>query len=69
LGSKYEFFHSLYEDLLFTVCVLWNHVPEEITIPSEKNVSLSFLMVVDGNFSKAKAEMIDGKLKKNKIRI
>lgn len=44
------------------VCVLWNHVPEELTLKrSERTVSYKFIMTADESASLARQELTDGK--------
>lgn len=44
------------------VCVLWNHVPEEITLKlTEQTKSYKFIMSVDEQFQVAQEEMANGK--------
>ncbi|XP_052864012.1 protein-glucosylgalactosylhydroxylysine glucosidase-like [Anopheles cruzii] len=40
------------------VCVLWNHVPERLTLrPAESSVSFKFIMTVDGDVGVARNEL------------
>ena len=51
-----------YQESRKHVCVLWNHVPEEITLKEGMQVmSYRFVMTVDDALSVAEQEMIDGK--------
>lgn len=44
------------------VCVLWNHVPEQITLSrSESSISYKFVMVVDKAEADVRQEMMNGK--------
>jgi hypothetical protein len=62
-GTTMEMEDKTYQKARREVCVLWNHVPEEITLKYNKNMtSFKFLMTVDGDFHVAKQEMIDGKI-------
>ncbi|XP_055712851.1 protein-glucosylgalactosylhydroxylysine glucosidase-like isoform X2 [Phlebotomus papatasi] len=51
----------IYQEDPSNCCVLWNHVPEEITLgPTEKtSMSFTFVMTVDEHFSVAEQEMMD----------
>jgi hypothetical protein len=43
------------------VCVLWNHVPEEITLnKTASSISYKFVMAVDTQTAVVRQEMIDG---------
>lgn len=43
------------------VCVLWNHVPEEITLSkTASSISYKFVMAVDTIVADVRQEMIDG---------
>lgn len=45
------------------ICVLWNHVPEHVTLEAKQNViAFKFVTTVDGSLRRAKQEMVDGKL-------
>lgn len=64
-GQTIEVEDPLYQKKLKTVCVLWNHVPEEIILKNDKKImSFKFVMTLDDDFRVAKQEMIDGKIKK-----
>jgi hypothetical protein len=46
------------------VCVLWNHVPEEITLNrAASSISYKFVMVVDKKATDVKQEMMNGNVK------
>ncbi|XP_058447938.1 protein-glucosylgalactosylhydroxylysine glucosidase-like [Malaya genurostris] len=48
------------------VCVLWNHVPEELTLKrSERTVSYKFIMTADESASFAREELVEVFLLKN----
>lgn len=50
-----------YQRNLQQVCVLWNRVPEQLTLKKGMQVmSFKFVMTVDGVLSVAKQEMTDG---------
>ncbi len=50
-----------YQVNLQQVCVLWNRVPEQLTLKKGMQVmSFKFVMTVDGVLSVAKQEMMDG---------
>lgn len=43
------------------ICILWNHVPEEITLnQTASSISYKFVMAVDELCTDAKQEMMDG---------
>lgn len=46
------------------VCVLWNHVPEEITLRrTASSISYKFAMAVDTQAADVRQEMMDGNVK------
>lgn len=46
------------------VCVLWNHVPEEITLQrTASSISYKFAMAVDTQAADVRQEMMDGNVK------
>jgi hypothetical protein len=46
------------------VCVLWNHVPEEIALNrTASSISYKFVMVVDKEAADVRQEMMDGNVK------
>lgn len=46
------------------ICILYNHVPEQITLKQNENVGAhKFIMTVDKKYRFAKQEMVDGKVK------
>ncbi|XP_055680296.1 protein-glucosylgalactosylhydroxylysine glucosidase-like [Lutzomyia longipalpis] len=51
----------IYQEDPSNCCVLWNHVPEEITLGTKEKTSMSFtfVMTVDEHFSVAEQEMMD----------
>lgn len=60
-GSRRRHHQQQQESRKQRVCVLWNHVPEEITLKRGMQVmSFAFVMTVDGVLSVAKQEMMDG---------
>lgn len=49
----------------YNICVLWNYVPEEITLKhNENSVSYKFVMTVDKKYHLGKQEMMNGKTEK-----
>lgn len=62
-GKTIELEDEKYQNITRHVCVLWNHVPEEITLKMNKSfASYNFLMTIDEDFRLAKQEMMDGKM-------
>lgn len=62
-GKTIELEDEKYQNITRHVCVLWNHVPEEITLKMNKSfTSYNFLMTIDEDFRLAKQEMMDGKM-------
>jgi hypothetical protein len=46
------------------VCVLWNHVPEELALEKmASSISYKFVMAVDVHEADVRQEMIDGNMK------
>jgi hypothetical protein len=44
------------------VCVLWNHVPEELTLDTTaSSISYKFVMAVDIQEADVRQEIVDGK--------
>lgn len=44
-------------------CVLWNHVPEELTLSKmASSISYKFVMAVDGEEADVRQEIVDGKM-------
>ena len=45
------------------ICILYNHVPEQIILKQNKNAAAhKFIMTVDKKYRFAKQEMVDGKI-------
>ncbi|XP_059612821.1 protein-glucosylgalactosylhydroxylysine glucosidase-like [Phlebotomus argentipes] len=60
-GSTKTVEDPIYQQDPSNCCVLWNHVPEEITLGTTRKTSMSFtfVMTVDEHFSVAEQEMMD----------
>lgn len=60
-GRTLEIEDIVYQKETRQVCVLWNHVPEEITLKlTEQTKSYKFIMAVDEQLQVAEEEMANG---------
>lgn len=61
-GKTVEVEDPAHQPSVSPVCVVWNHVPERLTLPrTERTVTLTFLMSVDGDAARARNELRTGK--------
>ncbi|XP_049536826.1 protein-glucosylgalactosylhydroxylysine glucosidase-like isoform X2 [Anopheles darlingi] len=57
-GKTVEVEDPIHQPSVSPVCVVWNHVPERLTLPqTERTVTFTFLMSVDGEESSAHNEL------------